>query len=118
MFILPLLTATGMFIVLWKIGAFKLFKIKETRKVADGGLDAVMTFGLVAIFAGTFSGMIMAMTSGLLFSYYCETLQTADSPEDILDQIEQDTGCSMNELSPEELDLRIAAITNRVTGWY
>lgn len=68
MFTLALMTATGMFIVLWKIGAFKLFKYKETRKVADGGLDATMTFSLIAIFAGTFSGMIMAMTSGLILS--------------------------------------------------
>ena len=68
MFILPLLTATGMFIVMWKLGVFKLFKIKETRKAADGGLDLLMTFGLIAVFAGTFSGMILAMTSGLMLS--------------------------------------------------
>ena len=68
MFLMALLTATGMFIILWKIGVFRLFKIKETRKVTDGGLDAVMTFGLIAIFAGTFSGMILAMTSGLMLS--------------------------------------------------
>ena len=51
------------------------------------------------------------------FSYYCETLQTTDSPEDILDAIEQRTGKCLNEFSPEELDLQIEAITSRIVGW-
>ena len=68
MFTLPFLTAIGIFIVMWKLGVFNLFKIKETRKAADGGLDMLMTFGLIAIFAGTFSGMILAMMSGLMLS--------------------------------------------------
>jgi hypothetical protein len=68
MFTFMILTAVGMYIVLWKIGVFKLFKIRETRRATDGGLDAAMTFGLVAMFAGTMSGMLIAMGSGLMLS--------------------------------------------------
>lgn len=66
--IFAMLTATGMYIVMAKIGIFKLFRIRETRKVADGGLDVLATFGLIAIFAGTVSGMMIAMMSGLMLS--------------------------------------------------
>ncbi len=62
------MTAAGMYIVMAKLGLFKLFKIKQTRKVTDGGLDVLMTFGLIAIFAGTVSGMMIAMMSGLMLS--------------------------------------------------
>jgi len=62
------MTATGMYIVMAKLGLFKLFRIKQTRKITDGGLDVLMTFGLVAVFAGTVSGMMIAMMSGLMLS--------------------------------------------------
>jgi hypothetical protein len=62
------MTATGMYIIMAKLGLFKLFKIKQTRKLTDGGLDVLMTFGLIAIFAGTVSGMMIAMMSGLMLS--------------------------------------------------
>lgn len=63
-----LMTATGMYIVMAKLGLFKLFKIKQARRVTDGGLDVLMTFGLIAVFAGTVSGMMIAMMSGLTLS--------------------------------------------------
>lgn len=63
-----MMTATGMYVVMAKLGLFKLFKIKETRKVADGGLDVLVTFGLVVVFAGTVSGMLIGMMSGLMLS--------------------------------------------------
>ena len=63
-----LMTATGMYIVMAKLGLFKLFKIKQTRKVTDGGLDVIVTFGLIAIFAGQVSGMLIALMSGLMLS--------------------------------------------------
>jgi hypothetical protein len=63
-----LMTATGMYIIMAKLGIFKLFKIKQTRKVTDGGLDILVTFGLIAVFAGTVSGMMIAMMSGLALS--------------------------------------------------
>ena len=62
------MTATGMYIVMAKLGLFKLFRIKQTRKVTDGGLDVLMTFGLIAVFAGPVSGMMIAMMSGLMLS--------------------------------------------------
>jgi hypothetical protein len=63
-----LMTATGMYIIMAKIGLFKLFKVKQTRKVTDGGLDVLMSLGLITIFAGTVSGMMIAMMSGLMLS--------------------------------------------------
>ena len=51
------------------------------------------------------------------FQHFCEGLQTTESPENILDEIEQRTGMSINEFSPEELDLQIEAITHRIIGW-
>jgi hypothetical protein len=63
-----LMTATGMYVIMAKLGLFKLFRIKQTRKVTDGGLDVIMTFGLIAVFAGTVSGMMIAMMSGLMLS--------------------------------------------------
>lgn len=62
------MTASGMFIIMAKLGLFKLFRIKQARKVTDGGLDVLMTFGLIAVFAGTVSGMMIAMMSGLMLS--------------------------------------------------
>ena len=62
------LTATGMYVIMAKLGLFKLFRIKEARKVTDGGLDALLTFGLIAVFAGTVSGMMIGMVSGLMIS--------------------------------------------------
>jgi hypothetical protein len=63
-----LMTATGMYIVMAKLGLFKLFKIKQARKVTDGGLDILVTLGLITVFAGTVSGMMIAMMSGLALS--------------------------------------------------
>lgn len=63
-----LMTATGLYVIMAKLGLFKLFRIGAARKVTDGGLDALMTFGLIAIFAGTVSGMMIAMMSGLMLS--------------------------------------------------
>jgi len=51
------------------------------------------------------------------FQHYCEGLQTTDSPEDILDQIEQRTGKCINEFSAEELDAQIAEITSSIIAW-
>lgn len=68
MFSLALLTATGTYIIFWKLGILKLFHYKELRPATDGGLDALTTFGLVALFAGTFSGMMVGMISGLMVS--------------------------------------------------
>jgi len=68
MFWMSLMTATGLFIVLLKLGILRFFRIKETRRFADGGLDMLTTFGLIAIMAGTFSGVMIAMMSGLMLS--------------------------------------------------
>lgn len=65
---MALLTALGTFIVMWKLRIFRLFRYKEVRAAADGGLDFFMTVGLVTLFAGTFSGVMIGMMSGLILS--------------------------------------------------
>lgn len=66
--IFALMTASGVYIVMAKLGLFKLFKVKQTRRLTDGGLDVLMTLGLITVFAGTVSGMMIAMMSGLTLS--------------------------------------------------
>lgn len=51
------------------------------------------------------------------FQYYVESLQTTQSPEDILEQVEEDTGESLQNIDEDELQNRIDITTRRVIGW-
>lgn len=66
--IFPLVTAIGIYIIMLKIGLINVFRVKETRRVADGGLDLGISLGLVALLAGSFSGMMVAAITGLMVS--------------------------------------------------
>lgn len=68
MMIMSLATAVGLFIVIWKLGLLRLFRYRETRKATDGGLDLLLTTGLITVFAGTFSGVMIGIMSGLILS--------------------------------------------------
>lgn len=68
MLMMASLTAVGLFIVIWKLGLLRIFRYRETRKAADGGMDLLLTAGLMTMFAGTFSGMMVGMIAGLMLS--------------------------------------------------
>jgi hypothetical protein len=60
----------------------------------------------------------MELTNGSdAFSAYCESLQTAQSPEDILIAVEDECQCSYHELGDEELDIQIAIVSRRTVVW-
>lgn len=51
------------------------------------------------------------------FQYFVETLQTTQSPEDILEAVEELTGESLKDIDAHEIELCINVVTKRTFAW-